>query len=267
MTTNANSIRSTKSNHQKKSSSSIVKSRNNSSVAVSSITNKKQLEKRMRAIQALVEHTLGALNEKLDFPLDISKEDLLLLDLNRLWTAFFPHTPFPTGQEPEGTIEHYWFMCAIMRGDDPSDMLGHEREQPPNTIFPDGRLNPQHLEPQQNMPPSVELSDGRLNPQYVEWGFAQVIDTENNGYKGKPRRRPFRLQQVWDALRPFFYRGEGAPLQALAEPFIDSNRPHTNPFGRAQTVVSKINKAFLDHDIDLEIERYVTYQIQRRNQR
>jgi hypothetical protein len=241
-------VHSTQTDHSRKSSPPFIEHATSDSATIPSTTNRKQLEKRMRALQAIVEHTQEVLDGKLDSPPDIPKEDLHLLDLNKLWAVLFPDASFPIGSELEAVIEHHWFKYVMMRGNIPSYMPHSEIEPAPK-----------------NVPPSEELLDGNLNPRYVEWAFERIINDEDTGYEGKPRRKPFRIRQVWEACRPFFYRNEGAPLSVLAEPFIDHNRPYTNPFGRAQTVISKINEAFRKHEIDLEIQRDVVYRLHRRS--
>src|ERR1700690_3018603 len=98
-------------------------------------------------------------------------------------------------------------------------------------------------EPQENAPPPITLPDGRINPDYVELGFQQVIDAQNSGYGGRPRRKPFRFQLLLSAFRPFFQRNESAPLVVLAQPFIDSENAYSNSFGTTQTAISEFNEA------------------------
>jgi hypothetical protein len=100
-----------------------------------------------------------------------------------------------------------------------------------------------------------------VDPELINRAFQTAIAEQNSGYGGKPRRKPIRFSQVWSVFRG--RETEMIPLDEIAGHFAGVK----NPRQTAATTISRLNAAFRQLDIDLEIEtRFCTaYRFKRRS--
>ena len=102
--------------------------------------------------------------------------------------------------------------------------------------------------------------DARFWGEKMVLVFKWVIDEQQAGYGGHPRRKPIRARRIWSVFTR--HNNNSVNLEEMAEVFDDTSDPRKS----ASSAVSWINRTFKALGIDLEIESSTVYRIHRRDE-
>lgn len=102
--------------------------------------------------------------------------------------------------------------------------------------------------------PDVE----HVSAEEIAVAFQRVIDEQQAGYGGQPRRKPVRARRIWSVFNR--HKNYLVSLGEMAEVFDDTSDPRKS----ASSAISWINRTFNALGIDLEIESSTVYQIHHR---
>lgn len=117
--------------------------------------------------------------------------------------------------------------------------------------------------PEQLVSASQDEDFPKVDPNIAEQAFQGIINMQEAGYGGQPRRKPYLIHQVWDAFKEYSY--EDVDLDAIAQRF-DKVSDIKQQRAQAQTAISRANALFDKHGYEVEIHRYKKkYRIQPRN--
>ena len=105
---------------------------------------------------------------------------------------------------------------------------------------------------------SRESDAAQVSAEEIAAAFQSVIDEQETGYGGQPRRKPVRARRIWSVFTR--HNNNSVNLEEMAEVFDDTSDPRKS----ASSAVSWINRTFNALGIDLEIESSTVYRIHHR---
>lgn len=98
--------------------------------------------------------------------------------------------------------------------------------------------------------------EGNLDPDQIASAFRLIIEEQESGYDGNPRRRPKRFRQIWEVFEG--NETNEIALEKLANIFKGVKEEKSS----AQNTISKMNAAFERRGLNIKISRVVNYKIQ-----